>query len=274
MGALVTNSPPILYKYRGGDQVTDDGMTFTERDLRTLLANRQLYLATPAELNDPFDCRPSLEIDRSRLDRELQAIRATEGDELADLLSGRLALLEASWHKRDAFLAELVREDLSEFGVISLSSTRSSVPMWTHYANGFKGFAVGYKARDDEAGEALGAIGVDYRPDRTPIDWLSQLSGNSKSDYWLSLLYRKSMQWQHEEEWRYVRLPTDGGAGLMDVPENSICQVIAGYQMDSFHRAMLLTLAGELPDRPEVLEAYPCERTFEIKFSRLFDWDE
>lgn len=255
MAQLVKDPPAILYKYRGN----------VGRDLKCLLVERCLYLASPLALNDPFDCFPAIttpdvvdyeEFISSQIAKAPPGIGEKE-------VRRRCRLLLTSEAHRKRYSEEFYREDLGKLGVLSLSAPRDEPLLWSHYASNAAGFAVGYRARTDGTLEALGAAPVRYtmqRPAMDPFD--------DKED-WFRILFTKSKHWSYEQEWRYVRMTQDGGVGVMTVPHNSIVEVCLGPKMTASDRDAVIKAARALADQPRIVQVQLDSACYGLKFCDL-----
>ncbi|KYP10044.1 MAG: hypothetical protein A0129_15085 [Limnobacter sp. CACIAM 66H1] len=162
--------PPTLYKYRPlGDR--------TEQIFRT----SQVWLAKPATLNDPLECRipafdpiilqrKSLEAKQHQLSGFIwQAHQAHERKEPFFTLHGReinrllsrikkapdlsrkhriandfLRSVGAAGFSRTDTYGDSIEFQLSELGIFSLSEDPCNIPMWAHYGEMHKGIAIGF----------------------------------------------------------------------------------------------------------------------------------
>ena len=254
MGQFIVQAPAVLYKYRAN----------VSRDVKCLLVDRCLYLASPLELNDPFDCFPS--VIAPALDNHEQFIadevaKAPPGVE-QDEVRRRCKLLLTSEAHRQRFGREFYREDIGRLGVLSLSASRDEPLLWAHYAMNAAGFAVGYRARDERELDALGAVPLRYttrRPLLNPFD----------GENWLEILFTKSVHWAYEREWRYVRMAEDGGTGVMTVPPNSIVEVCLGPNMSAADREVVIEAARALPDRPRILQVSLDGKCYGLTFDQV-----
>jgi hypothetical protein len=86
---------------------------------------------------------------------------------------------------------------------------------------------------------------------------------------WIEILGTKSEHWAYEQEWRYVRVPEEGGAGKMSVPRGSILEVILGPRMTDPDMAKVITAARSVPDRPRILRANLLPDRFGLEFVEL-----
>lgn len=254
MAQFLTNPapPPILYKYRG--DVT--------RDVKCLLVDRCLYLASPMKLNDPFDCFPAIAVPSEEHHERIiaaEVANAPPGYPEAEIRKRCRMILTSESH-RLRFAQEFYEKDLGRIGVLSLSAPRDEPLLWAHYASNGAGFCVGYRGRDDGELMALGAAPVLYSIRRPAMNLFDD------QEDWFRILHTKSEHWSYEQEWRYVRLAEVGGIGTMTVPPNSIVEVCLGPRMTGNDRNAVIKAAHALPDQPRIVQVELDCRRYGLKF--------
>jgi len=179
------NPPPVLYRYRRAND-----FTLTE------LTKRQIFAATPDDMNDPFEYYAPVSFDHAAFRRQfIEEFAPTRG------ISEDQAAKEF-----DAFPPESLTTTLSagmerlrkDSGIICLSAVPDSIRMWSYYADAHKGICIGF---DTEAGPFLAAMKVTYQNPERPLDVAAalredptQLAGH------ISL--RKAAEWDFEQEYR------------------------------------------------------------------------
>jgi hypothetical protein len=238
-------SPDVVYKYRNVD---DNGLR--------ILWTRRIYFAAPETLNDPLDCQLSIhdhmqqaiaaEADpaqRKRLEilRDFKVVRASDGVPI--LIN-------------DSF-PELLRG----VGVFCAASTATDALMWSHYANGHKGFCIGFSGEYFDALRAdkenfLGAGPVTYKvaPDFSKeiaagADSLyahisRQETWTTKGEYAFDVIYNllstKHDCWSYESEFRCLsRTP-----GAINFPPSAVREIVFGRKISSMDRHVLRTLVS------------------------------
>lgn len=121
--------------------------------------------------------------------------------------------------------------------------------MWSHYADGHKGFCIEYdfsvpcKERSD-----LLVLPVVYSRERPKFPWSVALAADKKSDVvksdgaraMIRSLVTKDDAWQYEDEWRIITLQS---AGIESVKMPPISCIYIGALCPEEHRAMLLEIA-------------------------------
>ena len=134
-------------------------------------------------------------------------------------LFGQLVPENTQWTNQSA--AELKeKEELQqvaqtvdqEFGVLSLTSTRTNLLMWAHYADGHHGAVVGIETDDaDFRCEDELRDSVHYQAFRLAVD--------AKEEVMLRHFFYKSTDWRYENEYRIVRRFSAGAERLEKADE-------------------------------------------------------
>ncbi len=137
---------------------------------------------------------------------------------------------------------EAYRDRSRLFGVLSLTSNPTSIPMWAHYAATHAGFAIGFETASEPFTRAIAANKL--RPVRYQQDRVS-LTRGSGGQPWIhpdSIFLTKSPDWEYEQEWRwleccdpkdYAELVASPGGELLylrPIPSQCIRQVVVGYR--------------------------------------------
>jgi hypothetical protein len=159
--------------------------------------------------------------------------------------------------------------------VLSLSAVNSNQLMWAHYADSYRGAAIGF---DSQHAFFSKAIQVQYRTERPEIDLGSiPESEEGKRKLAETILATKNISWQYEEEYRLVNAipmleetPAKDSAGFTvfvgAFPSEAIREVLLGYRIDRDHeKAIVELLANKYPSarlRRGVLNKESYEVTF------------
>ena len=144
------NIPQPLYKYRVWEEPCKE-----KQFQRRLLTDRELYLASADQFNDPFvaaipfkykdeDLTPDnvflklLKTGKQRwpgiLEKDLHR-RAFQ-----EQMSGKF---ESGQYWKESY-QEFKEDNAKNFGILSLTSKKDHLLMWSHYADSHKGFCVGF----------------------------------------------------------------------------------------------------------------------------------
>lgn len=121
--------------------------------------------------------------------------------------------------------------------------------MWSHYADGHKGFCIEYdfSVPCKERGDLL-VLPVVYSRERPKFPWSVALAADKKSDAvksdgaraMIRSLVTKDDAWQYEDEWRIITLQS---AGIESVKMPPISCIYIGALCPEEHRTMLLEVA-------------------------------
>lgn len=175
-------NPRILFKYRKFD-----------KGCLELFLNRQLWYASPASLNDPFEGESSFN-----------------------------EVLDAVWRNypfpvetREIY-RQKIETQLAKTGVCSFSKARKNQLMWSHYADEHKGVCIGFREQLlRPKGSNIAAIDVTYQDDYPFKEIIERFhfyekypgANNRESvagDILYSVLATKYSSWKYERERRLV----------------------------------------------------------------------
>lgn len=215
-----------LYKYR----VFNDA---TER----LIIYDEVYVPSPLEFNDPFDCRVPVIADGSEEDFRNQLIEyfrskaptlsEQEINQLAETKLSDGTHRDAALMKRE--LESAIVNQLKNTGVYCLSAKNDDILMWSHYADGHKGFCLEFEGSTDKT-FLKRAKQVNYQKELLIINYFDK--------NWLpKVLLTKSEQWRYEEEWRIIQVD---GPGEYGIPEGVLSGIVFGCQMPQNHKNKII----------------------------------
>ena len=184
-----------LYKYR----------SYSARSLEMLI-QREIYFASPAQLNDPYDCRLNV---RDALSAAIAKVAEAKNQALDKHLN-RFRRMDRVYDKMQA--------DIQGAGVFSLARSPKNVLMWSHYADNHRGFAVGFQLSEKftthrNSEQIVGAADAYYAKANPFSEFFEEFAPRAtKSDwneFWTSILEiglrAKGDVWAHEFEVRILR---------------------------------------------------------------------
>jgi len=267
------NTSRILYKYLSPGR-------------ETYFTNELLRFTQPSCLNDPFECLPVVQI--ANLNKYLDDINERNRGRIL-LEFGHIPRIEKliekgekeilKKHKKDpnVLLKFILKSYLSNanktIGIFSLSRRWDSVLMWAHYTEAHSGFCVGYNSqhpffrRQPDDPRDIGAVApVAYETSRLTV----QMDKANAIDY--PLFYRKSKDWQYEEEERLIRKLKGAHSTIQAVPYNiclfnvphaAIAEIIYGVNASDSLKSKILDIGKKL--KISVWESVISRTTFNME---------
>lgn len=220
--------PSIVYKYRNWDDANH----------KRMLANNELYLASPQYFNDPFDKGIPEDYTLLKTDEEKYNHVFELTTKLKDSLKARgLTFDEAMKIGLDRisdikkFQNNAIKESIryhSEFwGVLSLSAIWDNILMWSHYGNNHKGFCIGFDEEKLRLSGLFGAGGnvkyTDVYPSIHPRD----------VSFGFESTHVKAIDWEYEKEYRLTKVfyPTVSASDRIVTVDNTFFkEVILGCE--------------------------------------------
>ena len=228
--------PPILYKYRN----------FDARSI-SMLANNQLYFASPLLFNDPFDCLGQEHVFENVSPESLEKLALASGVSVSDLTPEKAATFEAMVRADPEILKlidahkQLQKKHMEVFGILSLTECNDSILMWSHYAHYHSGFCIGFKNGFGLDETLIKKISYTDKRDNDLADQYFKTEGMDEEQkqnfYWNLLFFNKYIDWAYEREWRIT-----GEIGLALYKDIYMDSIIFGLKMSAENRNTIRTL--------------------------------
>ena len=247
-----------LYKYTKFNEFTED-----------LIVSGSLFLASPSQLNDPFECSPWLTFgtsDHHSIQRMATTIlRRRPQTPFATALDEATAVVRTpGWRaKAEAELRVSVVAALrSDVGIGCFSEIPSSILMWSHYAEGHSGLCLEFEASDDTPLFGT-AQKVGYSEEYPCVDYFE-----TANDLQVDLIFlTKAKEWHYEKEWRIV--DHDNGPGLCRYPSELLTRVIFGLNTRPERRDAVKDWIAKRSAPVILAEAIRNAKSFDLSISDL-----
>lgn len=175
--------PPILHRYRGA----------TEWAIKEI-SNLEVHLTKPEDMNDLFEFRAPLTVDREKLEEAFAQYCRDLGETDEENIRRKVDEITESG---TMVLVESLRSHLRDSGIICCSATPSSNRMWGYYASSHRGICIGYKT---DRIPFLFARKVNYEDPGDPVEIIDTWRKDSSlfSDH---VSCRKGKDWEFEQEY-------------------------------------------------------------------------
>jgi len=232
---------PTLYHYE----------RFNPEYLATTLRNKIIHCSNPANLNDPWDCKPafdpqSLE-DPEVLEREMAwrlpqhpAKHLWEAKMRADPKARAEFMVGAS---------KSIEQMLAQRRIYCLTPKDDSTLMWSHYAENHRGICLEFDVANMLFSNACEVVYREAYPKWIPYDI------NDEPRRVMELILTKAEEWCYEKEYRLVSVdapPTSSFLHLhgdfFRLPNGALKSVIMGCEAD--HRTISALIKDCAPDLP------------------------
>lgn len=212
------------------------------------LNDELLRFTQPADLNDPFECRPQMPNHQDFLPA-LKLIGKSfkkDGKTATEYVDNNFT---PEW--LDKFYNEAYEKTNQDIGILSLSRKWNNSLMWSHYTNAHKGFCIGFNSNhsfftdylSNDGNTSKHVLDVIYSEKRVKIP-TSHLEPK--------LLFQphitKSIDWRYEDEVRVIatlnsadeskkQLPFD--IFLFKVPHEAISEIVMGVNISEEEKTII-----------------------------------
>lgn len=268
----------LLYKY-------------IDKNILNVLKNESLKFSSRNDLNDPFELYPyfePIETEKPELlnepdDKEyLVNLLKYIPKEVLDTMPKAewLALLRNTRNMKNPYkiknpknwikgyfrdlVPNLLRILNDTFGILSLSENPLNIPMWAHYSDNNKGFAIGFDTKNEYFFEKhnreldyRNLRKVNYSTDRPTIKDIYN------PDEIFDTFFNKSTHWSYENEWRVCRRLEDAD----DIIQNDGKKLHLFKFNPNIIKEIYFGLRSELKIRDEIIQIVRSNSKFkDIKF--------
>ncbi len=274
-------APDILYKYADWDNEYH----------KRLITSPEVYLSSPADFNDPYDCTVKSRYDLWSQNEWTELYykdfinkypEHTEKD--LNIAAEKLyfEIHEFETNHENA-LNRITNNQNSHFmnniGIFSLSKIKDNLLMWSHYANSHKGVCIGY----DKAllRDFIKNFYSEFPPKTKYIDYFEC---RYKSDYpenipstemgnpfeYFKRLEIKFSGWEYEQEWRLaVNQNEPLYQRTVQLPIDVIKEVYLGLRISKANTSNILFELKKQNYKGKIFKAVQDENEFKLNFIEL-----
>jgi len=206
------------------------------KKLATVKRN-QIWMSSPEDFNDPFDCNFPIMDNFSAEDFE--KIMELGGKRLCKSPPEREVFLSATENDKRRFIQNCVaefRSRIASFGVCCFSEVWNSILMWSHYADKHQGICLGYENKGFEE-QHPGVLNKVRYSTHYPDVRLGQIHRDFNRMLEIYLL-TKSVDWRYEREWRLII--TEEACRKRVPSQLPLKEVIFGVKIDPNRRDCML----------------------------------
>ena len=265
--------PKFLYRY----------FLFSKDKSKDIFEHNKLYFRNPNKFNDPFDCKPLLTLERDLnqeeyikfvmnnyresmgrdLDNEekqsyekkaINAFRNLDRDQ-----SSRVSM------KFNSIIKESLAKSINEFRILCLSEKYNDILMWSHYANGHRGFVLQFDT------EAL-FENFKQRPQKVfypPEESYPSIKDFNERNCTHMFLITKSSHWGYEEEWRILMHIEDkdnpeGDRKVYKFKKGLITGIILGCKMEDQSKEEISEWIREYQPQIKIYDAVKDDNFYNI----------
>lgn len=211
-----TRIPIMLYKYIHFQNCSDEKIDSFK--------NNKLYLSSPVNFNDPYDCEFNTDI----LEQIQYVVKKFEKSEMQKVASNREE--RRILQKQTKHIDKEIRQDIENFckvlesewekfrktiAVCCLSELVDSMLMWCHYADSYKGVCIAYDFKElMQKGMVLPVV---YTDELTSLKkYICNIQ--KQDDMYIAGIHAvtaKALEWEYESEWRIIDTIASGLNGKL-----------------------------------------------------------
>jgi hypothetical protein len=231
------NPPPILHRYR-----SDSDWAVKE------IANHELHVARPEDMNDPFEHRAPVCLDRDRLKFAFDKLCRQQNQMDDESIAKEWAIVNDSSIQS---VLDAVRGTRHSSGLVSFSSNPTSNRMWGYYAASHRGICIGYDTNYHPLNLTFEVI---YEDPDDPLEIVETWETDC-TKFCDHLSRRKGKEWEFEQEYRLPVGPIpEDHTRLLPVDPASIVEVRLGVNITQGFKDRVMEATSSLPIPPKIIQ--------------------
>lgn len=221
-----------------------------------IIAGNRIFYPLPESFNDPFDTQCSFK-------QTTLITPSTYAEKIAQAFSDDEDII-AHELKDASSNIDKFRDQLKNFGIVSLAESAADILMWSHYADDHKGVCIELdRHENNDLGNGDVTRKVVYTKSYPSLSSKSLLSEADVSSSLQRVLYTKSEHWAYENEWRTFK-PSGGKVYPLPGKIKSITFGVRASDMDIEIVKKLITGSDT-----KLYQAQLKQGEFGIKFAKI-----
>lgn len=264
--------PKYLYRYYNFN---------VKEHYEDILCRDILYLSSPKNLNDPFDCSLDLVFNgrgkrfiKKYLIKDILPLSISNFSKDPAKIKKANSFIDKNYSAFDPNIKsnELIlqnghRNNVLSTGVHCLSELKNNLLMWSHYSNKHTGFCVEFNC--NELVKTIIADGKNKQaiPYLNKVKYIRYYPRISAYKDIVDSLYTKSLLWKYEKEWRIVYSKCAGQR--INLPPNVITAVYVGLEIQPVHMEFIKKIVEEKHYKIALYKAKRVKNKFAICFDKI-----
>jgi len=201
--------PSTIYKYRD----------WTNPFHQEILKSKIIYLPSPKDLNDPFDCRPPISLEMLDSDEKIKAYvenyikdsPSINQNRNVDVKTIKTKMFDFIKYRKSDYIKEYnkayIEKGNQHFGIFCASTIWNSIQMWSYYSNYHTGFCIGLITEElIKFIPGFRSMKTIYRKEYPKVNPLAPYEKESPSQEFIDSCFERShikaSGWKHEKEYR------------------------------------------------------------------------
>jgi hypothetical protein len=255
-------NPKYLYRYLSLD---GPGLFRAER----IILHDEIYLTSPARVNDPFDCIVALDFEASDADcyNFLVELSKRKQPHLLEEGHGKWAgdVIRSGRHKEreiQSLILGGLQESVNSVGLLCLTERKDCILMWSHYAASHSGVCLEFANNKSDT-----LVGQALRVNYPPFYQKAHAIYDNKDKQVDHILLSKARCWAYEAEWRKIEHET--GYGLKRFDPRVLTGIILGCKTIEPHRQRILQWVSERELPMSIYQARQSPDGFHIEIEKM-----
>lgn len=240
-----------------------------------LLRDARVFFPSPADFNDPFDCKANIVFRASKHTRERYAreLLRRKAPEMPRWVRNKVTKKGSSKEAYTRAIERFLNRIHTSVGILSLSARRDSILMWSHYAQKHAGVCLEFRNITNMGNPTIPPLKVQYSETNPELNFAEveglidrqDAEGEAARRMVVECIYlTKSVEWKYEKEWRIVDIL--GGRGFRAVRMDALSGVIFGCHTPEAEKERIKSQIEKSGAHPTLYQALECRPSYSLEF--------
>lgn len=249
--------------------------------IKQIILENKIYFPSPAQFNDPFDCKPNFQLPYSK-EKKLDLFKKLSKRGGLSGLKRRQFIKVTKKRIKEGKIDEdmkKVNEDIvdeyrKKIIICSFSKGKDNILMWSHYSDGHKGFCLEfeYDSKNVFFQKNTSTESVEYDEDYPTLNE-KMMPGQPESEKFFKITsLTKSTHWSYEGEVRTLIFDlnkNDEKGRLVPFNPKILTGIILGCEISEENKNYIKELIHKRQDHISLYEAKINEKLFKIDIDEI-----
>jgi hypothetical protein len=204
---------------------------------RQVFIQHEIWYSTPAEFNDPFECRFALSFEAELLQKLADFFRyflvergLSPETAFEDAKREVLGRTEDEIVERENRIQKEFKDSVAGYGICCLSEVNDDIVMWSHYADSHRGICLEFTADAEFHRGVFIPLPVRYQEE---FPHLNAYDNWGSDEMVKKSVLTKAKHWEYEKEHRLI---APSKSGIHKFPPEILTGVVLGAKISEYDR--------------------------------------
>lgn len=261
----MSDNPILVYKYLSFHNTKKKNNEW----LKPIFTKNQLYFSSPEFFNDPYDCNTLITFKNAEWPEIYNFVGsiAQFGNFNPHECCEEIRINSPKAKQEKSLVQDGLRDQLiNNYGIVSLSSRKKDIVMWSHYAGKHTGICLEFDFSMNRKLDRKSILQVQYNKYPTLKEYVEKR--DREHELMEMFLSRKARCWKYEQEWRIIAVIENNKRELSYPPE-MLTGIIFGCRTEDRHKNLVREWIKRRNPKPKLYQAKINNDKYKIEIEEI-----